>query len=116
MKYTFEVLSVGENVLNFINTNNSVNIFDEGCSEGLAEMSIVHTKSELKADIAVGDTLEWGAYKFKIIDIGKAVNKNIKETGHCTIVFNGKVTLPGQMAVEGMYIPHFRTGENVSIY
>lgn len=116
MKYTFEVISVGENVLNFVKTNNSVNIFDQGCSEGLAAMSIVHTKNKLIADITVGDTLEWGAYKFKIVDIGDVVNDNIKELGHCTIVFNGKVNLPGQMAVEGMYIPHFRIGETVSIY
>ncbi|WP_196593526.1 PTS glucitol/sorbitol transporter subunit IIA [Pectinatus sottacetonis] len=116
MKYKFDVVSIGENVANFLSTSKCITIIDEGCSEGLAAMSVVHTKGKLESDISIGDTLEWGSSKFKIVEIGANVNKNLAELGHCTIVFNGKVNLPGQMAVEGVYLPHFRTGEVVKIY
>ena len=107
MKYEFEVVSVGENVSNFLSTSKCITIIDEGCSEGLAAMSIVHTRGKLKGGISAGDTLEWGALKFKVTEVGAEVNKNLSEIGHCTILFNGKVNLPGQMSIEGSYLPNF---------
>ena len=116
MKYTFKIVSIGENVSNFLSTSKCVTIIDEGCSEGLAAMSIVHTKGKLKGEVAPGDNLEWGALKFKVTGVGDVVNKNLNEIGHCTILFNGKVNLPGQMSIEGSYLPNFNIGDTIKIY
>lgn len=116
MKYAFVVVSVGENVLSLLKTSKCVTIVNEGCSDGLAAMSIVHTKEKLEKNITPGDTLEWGSLKFKITDVGADVNKNLADIGHCTILFNSKAFLPGQITVEGSYFPSFNKGETVKIY
>lgn len=116
MKYAFDIVSVGENVSSLLKTSKCITLVNDGCSEGLAAMSIVHTREKLAENIKAGDTLEWGALKFKIVEVGSDVNKNLADIGHCTILFNKRASLPGQMSVEGAYLPSFNRGETVKIY
>lgn len=117
MKYSFDIVSVGKNVLNLLKTSRCVALVGEGCcSEGIASVSIIHSKADLMADVTVGDTLSWGSLKFKITNVASDINKNISDCGHFTLVFNEDAVLPGQISVEGDCLPVFINGEHVSIY
>ena len=110
VKYEVSVTAIGKLARKFLETNNSVILLDEGAHPNLAEMVIEHTPSELVGEIAVGDTLSVGKQNYKIVRVGENANDTLRESGHCTILFNAKGSMPGQIEVEGTAIPSFTQG------
>ena len=110
VEYEVTVTAIGKLARKFLESNNSVILLDEGAHPNLAEMVIEHTPSELTGDLVAGDTLTIGKQKYKIVRVGENANDTIRESGHCTLLFNAKGSMPGQIEVEGTAIPSFTQG------
>ena len=110
VKYEVTVTAIGKLARKFLESNNSVILLDEGAHPNLAEMVIEHTPADLTADIAVGDTLTVGKQKYKITRVGENANDTIRESGHCTLIFNAKGSMPGQIELEGGTLPPLTQG------
>lgn len=110
VKYEVTVTAIGKLARKFLETNNSVILLDEGAHPNLAEMVIEHTPGELVGDIASGDTLSIGKQKYKVVRVGENANDTIRESGHCTLLFNAKGSMPGQIEVEGTIAPSLSQG------
>ena len=114
IKYEISITSIGKLARKFLETNNSVILLDEGAHPNLAEMVLEHTPDELAEDIVPGDTLSVGKQKYKVVRVGENANDTIRESGHCTLLFNAKGSMPGQIEVEGTAIPSFTQGVKFS--
>lgn len=110
VKYEVTATAIGKLARKFLETNSSVILLDDGMHPNLAEMVVEHTASELKADIVVGDTLSVGKQKFKVTRVGENANDTIRESGHCTLLFNTTGSMPGQIEVEGGAVPSLMQG------
>lgn len=116
MKYKVEVTQIGE-MVEQLSSHNMIILFNADAPKDLVEISVLHTVDTLREDVEVGDTMNIGNIKYKITGVGSAVNKNLKELGHCTLVFNGsnEPHLPGVINLEGE-IPKIKKGDTISIY
>ena len=114
VKYEVTVTAIGKLARKFLETNSSVILLDEGAHPNLAEMVVEHTPSELSGDIAVGDTLSVGKQKYKVVRVGENANDTIRESGHCTLLFNAKGSMPGQIELEGGIVPPLSQGQTFS--
>lgn len=116
VKYEAKITEVGRMAQEFLDNNSSFILMDAGKHPNLADTVVQHTESELKEDIVVGDILKVGRTEMKILKVGDAVNKNMREIGHCTVVVNGEATLPGQIAVKSDIPPRLRIGNEVTVF
>jgi len=116
VKYESKITAVGAMAQEFLDKNSSFILMDEGKHPNLADTVVQHTISELKEDIVEGDKMKVGRTEMKILKVGDAVNKNLREIGHCTVVVNGEATLPGQIAVKADIPPRLRIGNEISIF
>ena len=116
VKYEAKVTAVGKMAQEFLDNNSSFILMDEGKHPNLADTVVQHTVAELKEDIAVGDVLKVGRTEMKILKVGDAVNKNLRDIGHCTVVVNGEGTLPGQIVVKSDIPPRLRIGNEVTFF
>lgn len=116
VKYESKVTVVGRMAQEFLDNNSSFILMDEGKHPNLADTVVQHTVAELKADVVEGDIIKVGRTEMKILKVGDAVNKNLREIGHCTVVVNGEATLPGQIAVKSDIPPRLRIGNEVTIF
>lgn len=114
VKYEVSVTAIGKLARKFLESNSSVILLDEGAHPNLAEMVIEHTPGDLAADIAAGDTLTIGKQKYKVVRVGENANDTIRESGHCTVIFNAKGSMPGQIEVEGSVVPSLMQGVKIS--
>ena len=114
IKYEVNVTAIGKLARKFLESNSSVILLDEGAHPNLAEMVIEHTPGDLTADIAAGDTLTIGKQKYKVVRVGENANDTIRESGHCTLIFNAKGSMPGQIEVEGTAVPSLMQGAKIS--
>ena len=103
VKYEVKMTSIGKDAVTYLESNSSFILMNEKIRPALKDMVVEHTVGELAAEIVVGDKLK----------VGDAVNKNLREEGHCTIVVNGEATMPGQIAVKGVRPPRLRFGNEV---
>jgi Phosphotransferase system sorbitol-specific component IIA len=111
MKYVSKITAIGALAQNFLDSNHSIILVNDSLAKDLvADIAIQHTNAKLTKNIAAGDTLLWGSVAFRIIAVGKQANETLREAGHCTIVFNAAIELPGQIAVEGMLSPRLQLG------
>jgi len=110
VKYEVTVTAIGKLARKFLETNNSVILLDEGAHPNLAEMVIEHTPGELAGDIVPGDALAVGKQKYKVVRVGENANDTIRESGHCTLLFNAKGSMPGQIELEGGTLPPLTQG------
>lgn len=111
IKYEVNVTAIGKLARKFLETNSSVILLDEGAHPNLAEMVIEHTPCELASDITAGDTLTIGKQKYKVVRVGENANDTIRESGHCTLLFNAKGSMPGQIELEGGAVPPLSQGQ-----
>ena len=114
-KYDVQITAIGNLARSFLENNNSVILLDEGIRPNLADMVIEHTQGELKEDIKTGDTLIMGDIKFTVEKVGDDVNANLREEGHCTLVFNAMGSMPGQMLLKGPALPVLTNGAHITI-
>lgn len=90
MKYQVKITGLGPNALAFLgDETNFIIIFNEDAPPELAEISVLHTKCELKQEIQSGDTLKIGTKEFKITQVGTEAAYTLKQLGHCTLDFSG---------------------------
>ena len=115
MKYESTITAIGNLARNFLENNNSVILLNDGLCPNLADMVIEHTAGDLLQDIVPGDTLLIADAAFSIIAVGEDVNKNIRQEGHCTLVFNTTGTMPGQIILQGDYMPRLCVGDKITI-
>ncbi len=116
VKYETKMTAVGKDAPNYLSSNSSFILMNEKIRPALADMVVEHTIVELTADIVPGDKLKVGKSEFEVVTVGDAVNKNLREEGHCTIVVNGVATMPGQIAVKGVRPPRLRFGNEIKFY
>lgn len=105
MKYQVKITGLGEDALAFLggDDGNFIIIFNEDAPPELADLSVLHTKAELKEPSAVGDTFKICGKEFKISAVGYEALKTLPELGHCTVDFRGgsEPDRPGCIMVEG---------------
>ena len=114
IKYDVAITNIGKLARTFLENNNSTILLDEGIRPNLADMVIEHSVGELKEDIKKGDHLLMGGLKFTVEKVGDAANQNIREEGHCTIVFNAEGSMPGQIIVKGPAQPTVTVGAHIT--
>ena len=73
-----------------------------------------HTPGKLEEDIKKGDKLLMGGVKYTVEKVGDAANDNIRDEGHCTIVFNATGSMPGQIIVKGPAQPTLSVGAHIT--
>ena len=116
VKYEVKMTGIGQDAQTYLESNSSFILMDEKIRPALKDMVVEHTVGSLAADIVAGDKLKVGKSEFEVVKVGDAVNKNIREEGHCTVVVNGEATMPGQIAVKGVRPPRLRFGNVVQFY
>ena len=116
VKYETKMTAVGKDAPTYLSSNSSFILINEKIRPALADMVVEHTVAELTADIVPGDKLKVGKSEFDVVTVGDAVNKNLREEGHCTIVVNAVATMPGQIAVKGVRPPRLRFGNEIVFY
>ena len=116
VKYNVKMTSIGKDAQTYLESNSSFILINEKIRPALADMVVEHSVGELAADVVVGDKLKVGKSEFDVVKVGDAVNKNLREEGHCTIVVNMDATMPGQVAVKGVRPPRLRFGNEIKFY
>ncbi|BEU87000.1 PTS glucitol/sorbitol transporter subunit IIA [Selenomonas sp. TAMA-11512] len=105
MKFSAKITAIGELAGSFLTEPEmkSIVLFNDNAPAELAEISVLHTRSEVYLAPAVGDQLVIGEKVFDITAVGDEAVKTLKELGHCTIVFKGGDTpeRPGCIMVQG---------------
>lgn len=114
MKYDVSITAIGNLAKTFLSNNNSVILLDEGIRPNLSDMVIEHTPGDLKEEIKKGDKLLMGGIKYTIERVGDAVNENLREEGHCTLVFNAEGSMPGQIILKGPDLPVLSVGAHIT--
>lgn len=115
MKYESKITGIGDMASELLNENGSLIIFNENAPEELAEISFLHTISQFKSQIEVGDVLELGDFMYTITAIGEEAFHTLKELGHCTFKFSGQdiVKLPGEIELSGDEMPRLKIGDRI---
>ncbi len=104
MKYQAKVTGLGPDALAFIEGGSDfIIIFNEDAPPELAEISVLHTKAELKENPVKGDKLKIGSKEFTINEVGNEAAYTLKTLGHCTLDFSGNKDAfrPGCIMLEG---------------
>lgn len=116
MKYDVTITGIGDFSLQLLQLRESMIIFDKDVPYEYLEMVISHTKSEIKGNIKIGDTVIIADKEYTISAIGTEALKTLQEHGHCTFVFNGSdsVEQPGQIALSGRGIPRVMVGDKIT--
>ena len=117
MKYEVEVLEVGAMVDELMEASDCLIIYNDTIKDvDLREISAIHTTSELKCEVCVGDELTIGEEKYEVTAVGDIAQKTLRELGHCTIKFDGedKVNLPGELHVRGRQ-PKIKAGDRITV-
>lgn len=101
MKYNTEITEIGEMVEELL-VEDMLIIFNKNVPEDLKEVSAIHEGSELKVDVAEGDTIKIGSFESEVTSVGETANDTLRELGHCTFRFDGDTTpnLPGSIHVK----------------
>lgn len=105
MKYSAKITGNGPDAFAFLGDpdTNFIIIFNDDAPPALAELCVLHEKSELLADVAVGDTVIIAGKVFTASAVGSEVNQTLGGLGHCTIDFKGgpEPERPGCLMLEG---------------
>ena len=114
IKYDVAITSIGNLARTFLTNNNSAILLDEGIRPNLSDMVLEHTPGKLEEDIKKGDKLLMGGIKYTVEKVGDDVNQNLREEGHCTVVFNAEGSMPGQIIVKGPAQPVVTVGAHIT--
>jgi len=114
--YEIKVTGLGKGVEEFLEQQLVV-LFNDNAPAELAEISVIHSASELKGEIEAGDIITIDNNEFEIKAVGEVVNKNISRLGHSTLRFNSEdePQLPGDINLEDKKIPEIKEGTVIKI-
>ena len=115
MKYNVTVTGLGPMALEFLAPEMEMQfiiLFNDDAPAELAELAVLHTKGELLAPPAVGDTLLIGEKAYDITAVGDEAIETLSTLGHCTLAFKGdsEPYRPGCIMLDGEII----TAEDVA--
>ncbi len=117
MKYEVTITNIGDFVLQFMQTRESVIIFNKNVSYEYVNMVVAHTIGELKEDVVVGDKVYIADREYTVTAVGDKAMLTLKKDGHCTFIFRGTDTVeqPGQIMLSGTGMPRFMVGDTIRI-
>ena len=123
MKFNATITGMGPEALVFLGPEMDpqfVVIFNEDAPPELAELSILHTKSEVNETPAVGDMLKLGKKVYTITAVGDEAAHTIATLGHCTLTFSAdsEPYRPGCIMLDGEPITadDIPVGETIQIF
>ncbi|WP_173648256.1 PTS glucitol/sorbitol transporter subunit IIA [Faecalicoccus pleomorphus] len=105
MKFQATITGWGQMATDFLNPDcNFIIIFNEDAPPELAEISVLHTKSEVTEEPKKGDLMTVCNKNYIITDVGWEAIMTLRELGHCTVSFNGaeKAPRPGMIELAGL--------------
>ena len=114
--YEIEVTALGDQAEEFLEQDLIV-LFNDNAPKELAEISVIHTKCELKGEIEAGDYIQIDDKQYQITAVGEVANKNMSRLGHATLRFNGnsEAQLPGDINLEKSKLPEINKGTIIKI-
>ena len=115
-KYEVTITAIGNLARTFLMNNQSVILPDEGIRPNLSEMVVEHTGGQLKGEVKKGDKLSIGSSEYTVVSVGEDVNQNLKDEGHCTLVFNAEGSMPGQVILKGKGQPILSNGLKITFF
>lgn len=103
MKYHAEITGWGSEAKAFLKELNYIILFNDNAPDELAEISILHSVSNLNSEIKTGDTFIIADKIFEVTAVGNEAQKTFMELGHATINFAGRDVpdLPGHIMLKG---------------
>ena len=123
MKFQVKIVGIGSDVPMFLEDpeNALLILFNEDVPPEFADLSVLHTKSEVFEPPIIGDTLAIGDKLYEITAVGPVALETLKNLGHCTIGFTGasEVPLPGYLVVRGpedVTVDDLKPGVEISIF
>ena len=116
MKYASQITAIGDLAQNLLDSNRSIILVNDQFAQNLVNnLAIQHASATLDDEIQAGDTLSWGNLSFTVVEVGEEANQSFRESGHCTLLFNEKLQMPGQIALQGNNLPSLKLGEKLEI-
>jgi len=116
MKYASQITAIGDLAQNLLDNNRSIILINDQLAQNLVNnLAIQHASAPLSDEIEIGDTLSWGNLSFTVTEVGEEANQSFRENGHCTLLFNEKLQMPGQIALQGNNLPALKLGEKLEI-
>jgi len=116
--YETNVTEINENAAEFLKEDMLV-VFGPDAPPELSPFCYIIEKNKLKNDIKEGDTLILDNEEYSIINVGEAVNKNLKNLAHITLNFKGKEeaesNLAGNLYLEDKNIANIEVGSTIKI-
>lgn len=105
MKYKVLITAIGIDAMGFLDMEgmDCIVIFNDDAPEDLAEICVLHTKSEVLEDPEAGDIVSICDNIYTITAVGEEAKLTLRELGHCTLVFRGEDTpdRPGCIMLDG---------------
>ncbi|MGL4607768.1 MAG: PTS glucitol/sorbitol transporter subunit IIA [Eubacteriaceae bacterium] len=117
MDYKSVVVNIGEMATELIDEGILI-VFNEDAPEVLAEISVLHTITEMFSEVRPKDIIVLGKKKYTVTGVGEEANATLKSMGHCTFKFSGKEVpdLPGQIELKGEGYPEVKIGDVFEIH
>lgn len=116
MKYASQITAIGDLAQNLLDNNRSIILINDQFAKNLVNnLAIQHASAPLEEEIQSGDTLSWGNLRFTVTEVGDEANQSFRESGHCTLLFNENLQMPGQIALQGSSLPSLKLGEKIEI-
>jgi len=124
MKFNTKITGNGPDAFAFLGdpSTNFIILFNDDAPPALAELCVLHTKAELRADIEVGDTFVIGEKAFTVSAVGSEANATLRGLGHATIDFKGgpEPERPGcimlEAAGEALTVDDLQPGVKIEVY
>ena len=117
-KYCATVTAIGPEALSLLEADMLI-IFNNNAPPELAEITVMHTIEELKADVEKGDIVTLGGHDYEVIFVGSEANYTLREMGHCTFyIYHEGIEyreLPGYMVLKCDEQPTFEIGQRIAI-
>ncbi|RSL30123.1 PTS sorbitol transporter subunit IIA [Salibacterium salarium] len=114
--YETTVTGLGPLVTEFI-SEKIIILFKGDAPAELAEYCVLHDENNLQEEIKPDDVFKINDKSFVVTGVGSAVQQNLKELGHITLKFDGKmeVDLPGTLSLEEKEVPEINNGDTLEI-
>ena len=123
MKFHAKITGWGNDALFFLEDpdSNFIILFNDDAPPELADLSVLHTKSDIYSEPAVGDMLFIGNKVFDITAVGDEAKSTLRDLGHCTLVFKGahEPDRPGCIMLEGaekLHVSDIKEGVKIEIH
>jgi PTS system glucitol/sorbitol-specific IIA component len=115
--YKTKVVKLGSLVESFKSEKMMI-LFNENAPEELVDYCVLHEGNQLQDLVKIGDIFQINQRKYKIVFVGKQVQKNLQDLGHITLRFNNNQegeSLEGSLYLEDLPIGAITLGDELTI-